>query len=142
MCLGLQCTTSKIEKEAYPIGFEDMNNYFVLNTVNVDKELHLFINNQEEFSTYFGEAAVMGRNGQPTKVDFKTQYVVAILLPPTDRETSVSIYDVAMVDTTVVIKYRVKKGDRMSYTMQPFTMVALDKPVADSQFGFIFKRTK
>ena len=142
MCLGLQCSTSKIEQLAYPISFEELNNYFVRNTVNVDKERHLFINNQEEFSSYFGEAAVMGRNGQPTKVDFKTQYVVAILLPPTNRETSVAIYDVAMVDTTAVIKYRVKKGNSMSYTMQPFTMVALDKPESETQIKFIFKQTK
>ena len=141
--LATACSsTSKIENQAYPIYFDEMYNYYVLNTIEDKQEKHLFINNQQEFDRYFGAAAVMGPNGRPTPVDFKTQYVVAIVMPTTNRATTVSVHDVAMTGNTVVISYRVKKEEKLGYYIRPFTLVALDKPPVDSQLAFIFKKTK
>ena len=133
-------STSKVEVQPYPIYFDEMYNYYVLNTIDSKQEKHLFINNQEEFDRYFGAAAVMGTNGQPTPVNFKTQYVVGIVLPTTNRATTVSVKDVAMAGNTVVITYHVAKEEKLGYYIRPFTIVALDKPAVDTQLEFVFKK--
>lgn len=132
---------SKIEKEGYPINYTELANYYVLNNVDVSKTQRLVINSQQTFEAYFGEAAVMGRNGQPTMVNFKTQYVLAVVLPETDRQTEVIPGEVVQNGNTVVMNYRVNKGAKTSYRMVPFAAIAIDKPVNDTQMEIYFKQT-
>lgn len=132
---------SKIEKEGYPINYTELANYYVLNNVDVSKTQRLVINSQQTFEAYFGEAAVMGRNGQPTMVNFKTQYVLAVVLPETDRQTEVIPGEVVQNGNTIVMNYRVNKGAKTSYRMVPFAAIALDKPVNDTQMEIYFKQT-
>lgn len=132
---------SKIEKEGYPINYTELANYYVLNNVDVSKPQRLVINSQQTFEAYFGEAAVMGRNGQPTMVNFKTQYVLAVVLPETDRQTEVIPGEVVQNGNTVVMNYRVNKGAKTSYRMVPFAAIAIDKPVNDTQMEIYFKQT-
>ena len=132
---------SKIEKEGYPINYTELANYYVLNNVDVSKTQRLVINSQQTFEAYFGEAAVMGRNGQPTMVNFKTQYVLAVVLPETDRQTEVIPGEVVQNGNTIVMNYRVNKGAKTSYRMVPFVAIAIDKPVSDTQMEIYFKQT-
>lgn len=132
---------SKIEKEGYPINYTELANYYVLNNVDVSKTQRLVINSQQTFEAYFGEAAVMGRNGQPTIVNFKTQYVLAVVLPETDRQTEVIPGEVVQNGNTVVMNYRVNKGAKTTYRMVPFAAIAIDKPINDTQMEIYFKQT-
>ena len=132
---------SKIEKAGYPINYTELMNYYVLNTIDVSKTQRLVINSQAPFDSYFGEAAVMGHNGQPTVVNFKTQYVLAVVLPATDRQTEVIPGEVVQNGNTVVMNYRVNKGAKTSYRMVPFAAIAIDKPVSDTQMEIYFKQT-
>ncbi len=132
---------SKIEKEGYPINYTELANYYVLNNVDVSKTQRLVINSQQTFEAYFGEAAVMGRNGQPTMVNFKTQYVLAVVLPETDRQTEVIPGEVVQNGNTVVMNYRVNKGAKTTYRMVPFAAIAIDKPINDTQMEIYFKQT-
>lgn len=132
---------SKIEKEGYPINYTELANYYVLNNVDVSKTQRLVINSQQTFEAYFGEAAVMGRNGQPTMVNFKTQYVLAVVLPETDRQTEVIPGEVVLNGNTIVMNYRVNKGAKTTYRMVPFAAIAIDKPVNDTQMEIYFKQT-
>lgn len=132
---------SKIEKEGYPINYTELANYYVLNNVDVSKPQRLVINSQQTFEAYFGEAAVMGRNGQPTMVNFKTQYVLAVVLPETDRQTEVIPGEVVQNGNTIVMNYRVNKGAKTTYRMVPFAAIAIDKPVNDTQMEIYFKQT-
>lgn len=59
-----------------------MNNYFLKN--NVVGISYPLITKQEEFSGLFGMAAVMGKDGAPTSVDFSKESVIAIVLPETN----------------------------------------------------------
>ena len=64
------------------------NNYYINN--HLSNGTHkLVIQNQQEFESVFGEGAVMGRNGQPTRIDFSRQFVVAVILPETNRQTTI-----------------------------------------------------
>lgn len=132
---------SKIEKEGYPINYTELANYYVLNNVDVSKTQRLVINSQQTFEAYFGEAAVMGRNGQPTMVNFKTQYVLAVVLPETDRQTEVIPGEVVQNGNTIVMNYRVNKGAKTTYRMVPFAAIAIDKPINDTQMEIYFKQT-
>ncbi len=132
---------SKIEKEGYPINYTELANYYVLNNVDVSKTQRLVINSQQTFEAYFGEAAVMGRNGQPTMVNFKTQYVLAVVLPETDRQTEVIPGEVVQNGNAIVMNYRVNKGAKTSFRMVPFAAIAIDKPVNDTQMEIYFKQT-
>ncbi|MBR1803854.1 MAG: hypothetical protein IJ775_02980 [Muribaculaceae bacterium] len=136
-----QCDpVKKMEAQAYPINYTELMNYFVNNTVEVKKTLKLSFDTEQEFRRYFGEAAVMGRNGQPTRVNFKTQYVLAVIMPDTDRDTQVIPAEISQVGNTIVFNYRVKKGSKLGYRILPFTAVAIDKPDHDTQFEIYFKQ--
>ena len=127
----------KIDDVATPIPYTTLENYFVRNDVDCSKQQRLIIDNQSDFEQYFGMAATMG--GLPTKVNWKKQYVVAIILPETKRATSIEPVNVKVSDNQcLVFSYHVKKGDRISHTMVPFTAVAIDKPESATQMTVYF----
>ena len=140
MCCTQCDPLKKVEAQAYPINYTELDNYYVLNTVDANKLRKVIIDNEQDFRQYFGDAAVMGRKGQPTPVNFKTQYVLAVILPTTDRLTQVIPAEISQVNNTVVFNYRVKKGEKQSFTMTPFAAVAIDKPKNTEQFEFYFKQ--
>lgn len=134
-----QCNPlKKIEAQAYPLNYTELLNYYVKSGVVSKKIQRVVFDNETHFQQYFGEAAVMGRNGQPTPVNFKTQYVVAIILPVTDKDTQVIPAEISQVENTVIVNYRVKKGKKLGYNTIPFTAVAIDKPEVDSEIEFNF----
>ena len=135
-----QCSISrKVMAKAYPIGFTELHNYYVVNTHKVKKIERKIITSEEEFRNIFGEAAVMGTNGTPTPVNFKTQFVLAVVLPDTDRDTQVIPAEISQVGSTIVFNYHIKKGDKLGYRIRPYAAVAIDKPDRDTQFEIYFK---
>lgn len=117
----------KIDDVATPIHFTTLENYFVRNDVDCSKQQRLIIDNKRDFEGYFGMAATMG--GLPTEINWNKQYVVAVILPETNRATSVRPVNVKVAnDNIMVFSYDVKKGDKMSHKMVPFAAVAVDKP--------------
>ncbi|MBO7609059.1 MAG: hypothetical protein J6S96_02500 [Muribaculaceae bacterium] len=135
----VQCNSlKKIEAKAYPINYTELNNYYVRSGVVSKKIQRVVFDNETEFQQYFSEAAVMGRNDQPTPVNFKTQYVLAIILPVTDKDTQVIPAEISQVDNTVIVNYRVKKGKKLGYNIIPYTAVAIDKPEVDLEIEFNF----
>ena len=130
----------KIDEVATPIPFTTLENYFVRNDVDCSKQQRLIINNKADFEKYFGMAAYMG--GMPTEVNWNKQFVIALVLPETKRATN--IYPVAVKTTDndiLVFSYMVKRGDKISHSMVPFTAVAIDKPASakDMQIFFLEK---
>lgn len=81
------------------------NRYFVNNTVEDGLFLHPKITSREEFEKLFGMAAVMGENGIPTPIDFDKQYVIAVIDPITNKETSLTVQDFARKDGTITLTY-------------------------------------
>ena len=132
--------TKELEANSLEINYTTLRNYFVNNYVDVSKEQHLYINSEEEFFNYFGHAAYMGNGGQPTQVNFKQQFVVAIVLPETNRETALNITDVRRNGDTIIIFYRENRGEKTSYTMVPWAAVALGKPTDARDFRFLYRK--
>jgi len=140
--LFTQCASlnefKRVEKGASPIGYEQLDNYFVRNDVPCTKLQKLIFDSQYDFEKYFGEAAVMGTNGQPTNVNWAKQYVVAVILPETDRSTVVTPVNVCQNDKSVILYYNVQRGEKNSYKIVPFVAVALDKPADPQGMEFYF----
>jgi hypothetical protein len=117
----------KIDDIATPVPYTTLENYFVRNDVDCSKTQRLIFDNKQDFEGYFGMAATMG--GLPTEINWNKQFVVALILPETKRATSIRPVNVKATDNQcLVFSYDVKKGDKMSHTMVPFTAVAIDKP--------------
>ncbi len=100
-------------------------NYFVKNTV---KEIPLpKIETKEEFDRLFGMAAVMGKNGKPTVVDFSTQYVIAVSKPVTEFDTRLSPVSLKRDGEKVVFTYQTTVGEKRSFTTVPFLLLVVSK---------------
>ena len=82
-------------------------------------------------------AAHMG--GMPTNVNWNKQFVIALVMPETKRATSINPVAVKVTDNNcLVFSYQVKKGDKLSHTMVPFTAVAVDKPASKQEMEIFF----
>lgn len=130
--------TRKIEADAVPMGYTELQNYYVNNTVSVTQPFRHVFTTEEEFSRYFGEAATMSPNGQPTAVNWGTQYVMAVINPTTDRATRMYPVSVLQNGNSIIFNYKVEKGEKQSYTTTPYVAVVLDKPVSEQQYTFYY----
>jgi hypothetical protein len=102
----------------------------VRNDVNATKLQRLIIDNEQDFNSYFGPAAVMG--GLPTDINWKTQFVIAVVLPETERTTNVIPKDVKQSPGNVIFEYALNKGHKTGYRQVPFLAVAVNR-AADAQ---------
>jgi len=128
----------RLAQAATPIYYTQLDNYYVRNDVQSNRLTKLIFDTRGDFERYFGEAAVMGDNGQPTAVNWGKQYVIAVILPETSRSTTVTPVEVKQNGNSVILYYHVEKGERGSYNMVPFTAVALDKPADPQGMEFYF----
>lgn len=106
--------------------YSRINNYFINNSFPNGTH-KLVINNRQDFESVFGAAAVMGRNGHPTSIDFNNQFVVAVILPETNRETTIETALLNRVGDKLFLSYIIDEGHATSYTMRPYTAVVVDR---------------
>ena len=130
LLLTCQCGTSsqlrKAQKGAKPVGYTVLENYYVRNDVDCRNIQRLIFDNEQDFNAFFGTAALMG--GLPTDINWKKQYVIAVILPQTNRPTMVTPKGVKQNGNNVIFKYEVNRGSKTSYWIVPFAAVALEKP--------------
>ena len=126
--LCCQCATSqyaRAKKGAKDIPYVALDNYYVRNDVDCSKQQRLIFDNERDFNTFFGQAAVMG--GLPTDINWKKQYVIAIILPETDRTTNVIPKEVKQSPGNVIFKYQLNRGLKTGYRQVPFAAIALNR---------------
>lgn len=138
--LCCQCGTSsqlrRAQKGAKATRYVVLDNYFVRNDVNCEKRQQLVLDNKQDFDAFFGPAAIMG--GKPTDINWRTQYVVAVLLPETNRPTMVTPLEVKKNEHNVIFKYQVNRGRKTSYSLVPFAAIALDRPATAQEVEHFF----
>ena len=108
-----------------PVKFTEVRNYFHNNGAPQPKSP--LITTAKEFGSMFSPAAVMGKDGEPTAINFNRQAVIAIVLPETGRATEIK--DVSLTSTgkgSLRLAYTVHYGARLSYTIQPVRLLAID----------------
>ena len=107
------------------VPYDTVRNYFFRNDATVPASPK--ISSQEQFDSLFGAAAFMGKDGQPTSIDFGRQFVIAVVLPETDIETALEPLSLTRSGGELTFTYGKKEGGKVSYTMRPVLLVAVDK---------------
>ncbi len=120
------CGTSKVANEKY-VPYKVAQHYFVRN--DVEQLPPSVIRTSDEFNNYFGMAAVMGKDGLPTSIDFDKEYVICVTLAPTNTPTE--ILPVSLTENPaggdIVLRYEIKSGHEQPYTMQPLLLLVVDR---------------
>ena len=120
------CTANKpAEEDIESVPFEVAKNYFFKN--NQEIPVSPKITTADTFDRLFGMAASMGKDGQPTTIDFDKQFVLAIVLPVTDVATEIIPDKVELKDDRLFYSYELKTGEQQSYFIQPVSIIILDK---------------
>ncbi len=107
------------------VPFTQLDHYFFKNGQEIPADPK--IDTEEEFSALFGMAAVMGKDGIPTPVDFSKEFVIAVVKPVTDQLTELSPISLQMSDGDLVFTYSETTGEKMSWSMQPLLLVKADR---------------
>ena len=97
----------------------------------------LKITTEEKFNKLFGMATVMGGDGKPTSIDFTKQFVLAIVLPVTDTKTEIYPVKVEAKSDSLFYTYEVKTGEKQTFSIQPVSIIILDKQYEDNEVKFI-----
>ncbi len=134
-----QCSTSQYasaKKSAKSIPYVVLDNYYVRNDIDCSKQQRLIIDNEQDFNAVFGHAAVMG--GLPTDINWKKQYVIALILPETERTTNVMPKDVQQSPGNIIFKYQLNHGHKTGYRQVPFAAIALNRAEDPQQLQVFF----
>ena len=108
------------------VPFEVAHNYFVRN--NVTEPIPAKIASQDEFERYFGMAAFMGKKGQPTPIDFETQFVIAVVLPETSHSTELRAESLSDDGQKLTFTYHVDVADKENtWTQVPVLLIVVDR---------------
>ena len=122
------------------VAFEVAKNYFFKN----DQELPSSpkITTAEEFGKLFGMATTMGKEGKPTEIDFTKHFVLAIVLPVTNLATEINPTRIEEKGDTLFYFYDAKVGEAQSYSIQPLSLIILEKKYADKTVVMVNEQVK
>lgn len=114
------------KKNDNTVRYTELHNYFHNNGAPIPASP--LITTQKDFDEQFGMAARMGKDGQPTPVNFKKQAVLAIVLPETNFATTIdSVVVRESGKNELTLAYTVHEGMKYGYTTQPISLLAIDK---------------
>ena len=108
------------------VPFVVAHNYFVRN--DAIEPIPAKIVSLDEFEQYFGMAAFMGKNGQPTPIDFEKQFAIAVVLPETNHSTE--LYAASLTDDgkKLIFTYRVDVAPKENtWTQVPMLLIFVDR---------------
>ena len=131
------CTTKPTEatvennNAAEDVAFEVAKNYFFKNDQTIPTSPK--ITTEEEFNNLFGMATTMGEDGKPTEIDFSKQFVLAIVLPMTDMATEINPVKLEAKGDSLFYTYDVKIGEKQSFSIQPVSIIILDRKFENNE---------
>ena len=109
------------------VPFMEARNYFVNNTVGEDKNGTLKIETQEAFNELFSPATTMGEGGKPTEIDFKKQFVIAVISATSDLNPSIDSLSLKKFNSDLVLEFKETMGDKQSFSTRPAAILIVDK---------------
>ena len=124
-CTNKPVTAVENNTEDSEVAFEVAKNYFFKNDQVIPE--YPKITTEDEFNKLFGMATTMGKDGKPTAIDFTKQFVLAIVMPETDFATEINPMKVEEKGDSILYTYEVKIGEKQSFSIQPVSIIILDK---------------
>ena len=110
----------------FNIPFKAARGYFRRSDTREDR-LPVAIRTEEELLHYFGMAAVMGKDGEPTAVDFDKSFVIPVAFPETDRETDIVVDSFQRTGSRqLTLTVSTRRGEPQSYTVLPLEILVVD----------------
>jgi hypothetical protein len=139
-CGNKQTATPSSEDnvENSEVAFEVAKNYFFKNDQVIPE--YPKIVSEEEFNKLFGMATTMGEDGKPTAIDFTKQFVLAIVLPVTDFATEINPVKVEEKGDSLLYTYEIKSGEKQSFSIQPVSIIILDKKYENKRIVLVNER--
>ena len=119
------------------VTFEVAKNYFFKNNQQIPENPK--ITTEEMFDSLFGMATTMGENGKPTSIDFSKQFVLAVVLPVTDIDTEIRPLEIEEKNDSLFYSYEVKSGQKQSFSIQPASVIIVDKKHVNKEVVMIAK---
>ena len=131
-CLAAVAMTScAVSKET--VNYKEVKNYFYRNDAPKGDQL-LKLTTQVEFDRYFGAAAFMGKNGQPTLIDFKKDFVIAKILPETNRSTEIK--DIKLAKSSnghLTFSYSTTDKESQSFSIRPTVQITVSREYVNAK---------
>lgn len=120
---------SSLETENRPveIPYTLAKNYFVRNDFDASQLLTPKITTREAFEKIFGMATVMGQEGKPTPIDFSKQFVIALILPVTDRSVELKVQQLLEEHDQITLRYTQSEGEPLAMKVQASLLLIVDK---------------
>ena len=118
----------------FRVSYELAKGYFLRNDVDTE-DFPIQITSQEQLDQFFGMAAVMGENGKPTVIDFDRNFVIPVVYPETDQETSLVVerfWHTAATELTLSVA-AVRGEEHRSFTIRPIKLLIVDNYYRDYQ---------
>lgn len=117
-------TTENVAEASDSVPYTVVNNYFINNNNDTVPDV---IATEVEFQKCFGMATHMGDGGQPTAVDFSKYFIIVASVPPTDISTDITPVSLTEDGDSLLFTCKITEGEKQSYTIHPFTMIAVSK---------------
>jgi len=126
---------SGVAKNAKRVEYKVADHYFLRNDAvipdsckNRDTQMAVLkVTEQSQFDSLFGCAPVMGKNGAPTEINFNKEFVLALVLPETNRPTEISPKTIECRGDSLIVSYSCTVGEASTWTMKPLSMLIVDK---------------
>lgn len=120
------------EYKPFRVPYTYANGYFLRNDVQED-EIPSKITSQDQFSDFFGMATVMGDNGKPTEIDFEKDFVIPIVYPVTDQETTIVVerFWHTSPDLLTLSAGAVRGEEHRSFNIRPVVLLVVDNYYRD-----------
>ena len=134
-CTSNSKVAAEVNEGSSELTFIVAKNYFFKNDQQIPSSPK--ITTEEEFHKLFGMATVMGEDGKPTAIDFTKQFVLAIVLSVTDTATEINPVKVEAKSDTLFYTYEVKTGEKQTYSIQPVSIIIIDKQYEDNEVKLI-----
>jgi len=102
-------------------------NFIIKNDFNTNVLKKPFIDNSNQFNHVF--SAVQSKFDDVDAIDFNNELIIPIILDKTTIGTKISINDIHVVENEVLINYTVNQLHELSYLIQPFEIIIIDKNI-------------
>lgn len=105
--IKLSCDNARVTS----VEFKLANRYFVKNTVEDGVLTIPAIRSEEELMKYFGTAPTLGKDGEPTTIDFTNEYVLAVIDSITN-EAPINLEAISLTKTTDQLNFVYSKSSQ------------------------------
>ena len=140
---NIDAVKDNTEKTTHRIPYQLAKNYFVKKNFNPNILTKSYIDNQKDFDEIFGVARTMSKEGEATKIDFKDEIAIPIILEETNIGSTISIDTVNIIGNKVKIVYTVTEVQPISYIIQPNEIIIINKKeiINLDQLDLTFEKT-